>query len=432
MQIKENNGIIFPKFISKFYFTDIMDLKMASNYKQFCDSGFSKHLKMLSYFENDFNLFDMTGNIGCDAVNFATVLNTNTIFTCEFEKEKAQCLKKNCEKMNNIFVFSGDSDILLNHIINKDITKIIEMCISENKHRLKKSLFENKWVINIDPPFGEDYDKSNETCTLEFCGQEILKYLKKYDVKFSKNVIEYIIKSPSNWDRLVKNDMDKFEINYVKTRHSDFFYNVYYSFDLQTAFVGGMLLSDYMTNDNLTKIFNEYNKKYKLNIVSKLTENEFNEIIYDLILKSKSLKEFDIEILKFIEGTKIHTFKNGKKFFLLSQCHQKDFAKHLMFNNFAKCYSSNEISCKLFALKLDIINKVDMKQVFTKELETYELYETYAELLNLININDIEKSFKILDKNISNQILKNQSYYSLLPPAFSHIEILQTFQKLSL
>lgn len=98
---------------------------------------------------------------------------------------------KNCK---NIFVFSYNSDTLLKYILEENLSEVMKTCISKNKTRITKEILSKKLLINIDPPFGETYDKTNPTYELEFCGKDILNYLYEYDIKYSDKILEYIIK----------------------------------------------------------------------------------------------------------------------------------------------------------------------------------------------------------------------------------------------
>ena len=216
------NGNVFPPCITEFKFTDIFDLKMTSNYIAYSRSKMPEYVRKLK----NCLVFDMTGNIGCDAANFAYTFEKNdvnsSVFVCEFEKMKADCLKFNLRTFKNVYVFAGDSMVLLQAIKNKDVEVIKNMLISDNTdfdYEINE-LLKLKVVVNIDPPFGKDYDKTKATCPLEFNDEPVIKCLAK---NRCSRFTTYIIKSPHNWDMYQKYTFKRVTVYTLK---SSYYYNI--------------------------------------------------------------------------------------------------------------------------------------------------------------------------------------------------------------
>ena len=280
--LNDNTDGKFPYWRQQYYFyTNTFDLKMAS------PNNIFKRQQMQDYIIKNFKnkgkllIIDMTGNIGCDAVNFS-ILSNAIVFTCEYEQSKAISLQLNTLNYDNIYTFVADSNELLNAILNKNtenIKKIKNMstlsddykiqshgCIETDDKELSSSTFKNynklkikieniinsqpdiihskhkklnnilnnidqyEIIINIDPPFGENYKFEKEkgkSTNLIFCGVDIIDYFKKIEKKNVNNkIIKYIIKAPMNWDKLedIRKDKDIATTIEMKTKKSGFYY----------------------------------------------------------------------------------------------------------------------------------------------------------------------------------------------------------------
>lgn len=463
-------GFVFPYFIKEYYYTDVFDLKMTSNYKQFEASGFSKHLKLLSYFINDFNVIDMTGNIGCDAVNMSTALRSNSIFTCELDELKAKCLQRNCENCKNIFVFSGNSDILLKYMLEENLSGIMEMCISKNKTRITKEMLSKKLLINIDPPFGETYNKLNPACELEFCGKDILDYFYEYDVKYSDKILEYIIKSPTNWNHATIlnknhdslksfNSFIEYGICYVNTSKSGFIYNLYTSYELRKShkMTGGILLNNVINTfeksqdyKDLVKLNNDYINKFNLKKYSNIMNvNEYNDFITKLFTDNSSVIEVDAILMTFIIGIGKFETIEGRHFHAIPNGSSKDFNTYILFthliNMFMIEHGSDNVPLEfrnkfkyLFIIKMCIEHGLDMQEISMMQTNIYDIYEEYVEDIMKLNINDINGDMEKLYKKYGNDYIEckqidvdNFIYKQLcniMFPVYSHKEIMESFK----
>jgi hypothetical protein len=163
----------------------------------------------------------MTANIGCDAANYAYILPDTIIFTCEIDKAKIKCLKYNLKPFKNVYIFEGNSTKLLEALFKQDLVTINQMSVSRT---ITNDIFKYQIVVNIDPPFSDDY-KSNIS-KLTFDNKDIIDYC--YEHK-STSIKSYIIKSPQLW-----NVRQIYNLSGVKvlTNHSCFYYNFMNKTDL--------------------------------------------------------------------------------------------------------------------------------------------------------------------------------------------------------
>lgn len=445
LKIDNSRGFIFPQDVKEIYYKETFDLRMTSNFKQFKESDFPKHLDLLSYLINDFCVFDMTGNIGCDAVNISTILKDVVVFTCELDKLKATCMMKNCSGYGNIFVFNGDSDKLLKSILTNQLEEVLKMCISSNKTELTEEILKKRWLINIDPPFGKDYKKENNFAPLEFNEIEILQYLNNIDLVYSDRVIEYVVKSPLNWDRVVRAapGMNGWKRYAVYTKNSGFFYNVFSSFELREfspmiqmvggTMTGGVLLenivSKHQTSEmfaDLVKLNEEYVKKYHFDYTDKLNSNEFRNL-----LERCPEDEFEkcTMLTNLMSGKASFKTIDGRIFYSIPCTLNNNYNKFMLFNRIAEGLKTK--FSKLIALKMSIVHGLDMKDIFLNNESVYKIYEKYANELNLIDLDNITGSVNRLSKKISSinvcddsKILSEVSY-----PIYSITEILTVFER---
>lgn len=410
---KTNDGFVFPpikpiksiKSIEEFYYTELFDLKMTSNYKQVIkNSKFIEYLKSL--FKQNVNVLDMTGNIGADAVILSEFLPQKKIFTCELDRIKAKCLKKNCSIYPNIYVFCGDSDVLFKAILENDIETICNMCISDNKSFIK-SLYgqdwfnKSKWIINIDPPFGKDYDKDNESNSLSFCDQDIINYFKSYENhKNISKVYEYIIKSPPKWNRFDENIMN-FRI---ETKKSYFNYNIYTPDIMKQIEKTDIIIEsrDEIVSKNKLKIieYNNYDKDYKrvLKLASDLEQifelkthitsfekqEDYNNFMVKLETFKGTEKELTEYILSFILGFYYLDIPQHR-FYCMP--HNEDFNLNCfnLIENYVRIYLKEhkiEPKCKEYIVYFITFSlceyfNIYINDILYTEVELYEIYLSY-------------------------------------------------------
>lgn len=441
IKIIENNGFVFPKSVQRIHYTDILDLKMTTNYKQFKESGFAKHLKKINKYSDKLIIFDMTGNIGCDAVNFAECFKNKFIFTCELSKIKAECLKNNVETFDNIIVFNDNSSNLLKAYFENDINYILDHCLNKSDINFFKNLIGYNVLFNIDPPFGEEYDKDNEYTELVFDGKDIMKYLKDIDNKYGDKIIQYILKAPLNFkiskqhSQDICDEIDKlneFELNYVNTKKSAFRYILLNSYDLQINFnkslKGGMLLQNQIKklkkDCSATKIKNivdKYKIQNNLNYVDTLNEIEFNKLLTDILAKSENSSTCEIILSRILYG--MNYYKLDNKFIQLCPIIINYNISLLFAIHSVMCYSygfktgSNEL---MKILTLFVYNKLegnDLSNIISyfDDLKIIDIYKkNYAKcesIKEVINIYKSEGSEECKNSKIIDSYLMSSMYF---------------------
>lgn len=141
------------------------------------------------------SICDMTCNIGCESAYWAHKKPDCKIRSYEINKETYECAKHNLSYFKNISLYNQDSI----YALNKGMSKYD--------------------LILLDAPWGESYDKFNNTCRLEMNGTDIDEIIPNIKIH-TKNIL---LKVPRNWDHL--DDYTKSNpFKVVYTRKSFYYY----------------------------------------------------------------------------------------------------------------------------------------------------------------------------------------------------------------
>lgn len=445
IKVRENTDFVFPKTIQTIYYTNVMDLRMTSNYKQFRYSGFSKYLKSIDKCTNNLIIFDATGNIGCDAVNFHECFKDKLIFTCEIDKLKAECIKLNTKKYSDsIIVFNDNSTHLLKAFFQKDLAYLLKHIVSDNRQKLTSDIFKCKILYNIDPPFGEDYDKNKDECKLEFDKYDIIDYLKSIDDQYGENITQYILKAPLNFkikqiyaipETISELHMlTEFKMNFVNTKKSAFKYILLNSYELinypknkraTSKMSGGVLLREVLTDlknvceyNAVKRLINKYIKEFNLTssrnkyIYSYSLETiDFNSLLSNILVKTYDSQDIPAILTNLLLGNVSYVF-DDIYFQMIPIIKNYNISAIIGIYNCVKCMLLNKNitdNVLYYAAKIITINickkeKIDTSFIYTSTNSKFnEIYEectklditTICENLSKMTLTD-EKS-KIVD-----------------------------------